>query len=135
MLVKFQYWAFGVSELGFWKQMVDVWLLFIGNRIGCRGRGVFFYTEVEVLMACSCTNFMYAWMNQCQCIMLILINVHVCMVNVYCNECLCIDNIQFWGHYVLISNIYFVSVWMVHVELLVAKSIYSLKLCVGIYSP
>ena len=30
-------------------------------------------------------------MNQCQCFILILINVPVCMVNVYCTECLCID--------------------------------------------
>ena len=36
------------------------------------------------------------------------------MVNISCNECMCIDNRLFLGYYVLvISNIYIVSRWIV----------------------
>ena len=132
LLVKFEQWALGVSELSFWLQVVDVWLLVTWGR--CRDVDGLLMHKLHVcelliyfvLMNLNLTDLTlgYSYMNESV------------MVNISCNECVCIDNRLFLGYYVLlISNIYIVSMWMIRVGLLVAKSIYSFKLCVGICSP
>ena len=127
LLVKFEQWALGVSELSFWLQVVDVWLLVTWGR--CRDVDGLLMHKLHVcelliyfvLMNLNLTDLTlgYSYMNE------------TVMVNISCNECVCIDNRLFLGYYVLlISNIYIVSM-----SRFVTKSIYSLRPFVAIYSP